>query len=126
MMSPRTSWATASQLATAVIFDIPAGACDGRMYIHPGEARVVSPLCRLAAHLRHALWVRETMRPPHPGHNLRRRGAVHGWGAARLDGRRALQWRDQAAFQRLGGTRPARSRGPCGIGYWADAVIEVP
>ena len=27
------------------------------------------------------------------------------WGAARLDGRRALQWSDQAAFQRLGGTR---------------------
>jgi len=34
MMSPRTSWAVASQPATAVTFDVPAGACDCHTHIH--------------------------------------------------------------------------------------------
>ena len=76
MMSPRMSWATASQPTTVVIFD------------------------------------------------LRRRGATHSGGAARLDGRRALQWSDQAAFQRLGGTRPARSRGLPSPLMQADSPLE--
>lgn len=39
MLSPRTNWATASQPATAVTFDVPAGACDCHTHIHGDTAR---------------------------------------------------------------------------------------